>query len=236
MNAVAGQSAAPTQKGSSARVLEAIKHGVETGRYLPGQRLVEADLTREHGVSRGPVREAFKRLSGEGVITLTRNRGAVVRAQTREEVRDTLVVLESLTGLAAKLAARRIDAPGCRAQMQAAYERLVPYEHTGETLDFLSERRRFYHALIEIGGNRELARMMPHLQISLLRFQFQAFITPTQHAHQFQELCAVAEAVLAGDARRAERATRLHLRRRRVSLTALPDAAYVAAGGSDGDA
>lgn len=229
-------SATRAKQGASARVQETIKRRVESGRYVPGQRLVEADLTRELGVSRGPVREAFKRLSGEGVLTLNRNRGAVIRAQSREEVRETLVVLESLTGLAAKLAARHIDEPGCRAQVAAALRRLQQYEHSGETLDFLRERRRFYDLLIEIGGNRELARLMPHMQISLLRLQFQAFITTTQHANQYQELCAIAEAVLAGDPKRAERATRLHLRRRRVSLTALPDEAYACASGGSEDA
>ena len=67
--------------------MQAITAGIESGRFVPGQRLTEAELTRQLGVSRGPVREAFKRLAGEGVLDLTRHRGAVVRAQTREEVR-----------------------------------------------------------------------------------------------------------------------------------------------------
>ncbi len=220
----------PADKQSSpARVMTAITRGIENGRYVPGQRLIEADLTRELGVSRGPVREAFKRLAGEGVLTITRHRGAFIRAQTRAEVRDTLIVLESLTGLAAKLAARRIDEPGCREQVEQARERISQYENTGETAAFLAERRAFYDLLIAIGDNRELSRIMPQMQISLLRLQFQGYITRKQHENQYEELCAIADAVLAGDAKRAERATRLHLRRRRVSLIALPDEAYAAA-------
>ncbi|QJX02130.1 GntR family transcriptional regulator [Alcanivorax sp. IO_7] len=90
-------------------VIEAICKGIGSGRYVPGQRLVEADLTRELGVSRGPVREALKRLAAERIITLTRHKGAYIRSLGREEVRDLLQNIEVLLGLAARLAAQRID-------------------------------------------------------------------------------------------------------------------------------
>ena len=49
------------------RVVDAIIRSIRTGVYVPGQRLIEADLTRDYHVSRGPVREALKRLAAEGV-------------------------------------------------------------------------------------------------------------------------------------------------------------------------
>ena len=91
------------------RVVDAITRNLRAGVFVPGQRLIEADLTKELRVSRGPVREALKRLAAEGVLTVTRNRGAYVRALSRVEVRDSLVVLEALVGVMADLAARRIS-------------------------------------------------------------------------------------------------------------------------------
>src|SRR6267143_6057203 len=93
-------------------VVNAIIRGVHAGRLVPGQRLVEADLTRNLGVSRGPVREALKRLAAEGVVTLNRHRGAYLRVLTRAEVYETLVVLEVLTGLMARLAAETVNRGG----------------------------------------------------------------------------------------------------------------------------
>ena len=87
---------------------------------MPGQRLIEADLTRDYQVSRGPVREALKRLAAEGVLTLTRHRGAYVRALSRAEVRDSLMVLEVLVGLMAKLAAKHISESDNAAKMREA--------------------------------------------------------------------------------------------------------------------
>ena len=105
------------------RVVDAIIRGIRAGVYVPGQRLIEADLTRDYQVSRGPVREALKRLAAEGVLTLTRHRGAYVRALSREEVRDSLMVLEALVGLMANLAAKRIAETDNAARMREAFER-----------------------------------------------------------------------------------------------------------------
>jgi DNA-binding GntR family transcriptional regulator len=214
---------------SPRRVMNAIVAGIQKGRYAPGQRLVEADLTRELQVSRGPVREAFKRLAGEGVLVLSKNRGAYIRAQTREQVRDTMCVLEALTGLAAKLAARHIDEGNNRSLFEDCFETAMEQGAQGETLAFLDERRRFYDALYEIAGNRELQRIVPRMQISLIRLQFQAYVSGKQHQSQLKELRAIAEAVLEGDPKKAESAAKAHLRRRRLSMTTLPAEAYAAA-------
>jgi len=218
-----------SEPSSPRRVMDAILNGIQKGRYVPGQRLIEADLTRELKVSRGPVREAFKRLAGEGVLILSKNRGACIRAQTREEVKDTLVVLEVLAGLAAKLAARHIGEGLNRQKFQAVFNEAIRQGNNGETQAFLEARRHFYDMLYEIGGNRELKGIVPRMQINLMRLQFQAFVSPKQHESQLKELHAIAESVLAGDPGKAERTARSHLRRRRLSLTTLPDEAYAAA-------
>ena len=72
------------------QVVAALIRGLQDGRYVPGQRLIEADLTKELKVSRGPVREALKRLAAEGLVSLIPHRGAYIRALTRDEVHDML--------------------------------------------------------------------------------------------------------------------------------------------------
>jgi DNA-binding GntR family transcriptional regulator len=207
-------------------VVNAIIHGVRSGRLVPGQRLVEADLTHNLGVSRGPVREALKRLAAEGIVTLNRHRGAFVRALSRDEVRDTLMVLEVLTGLVARLAAQHIDQANNRSSFQLEYEELMAFRDQGDSIAFLDQRRDFYGALIRIGGNRELERLMPLMQIHLLRLQFQSYVTHRQRQKQFQEYEAISRAVLNGDQRLAERVTQLHIKRTRNALARLPDEAF----------
>ena len=57
-------------------VTDWILEGIHEGRYAPGQRLVEAEITQELGVSRGPLREAFRRLAADGTLEIQAHRGA----------------------------------------------------------------------------------------------------------------------------------------------------------------
>jgi DNA-binding GntR family transcriptional regulator len=225
----AGKSA----KTSPDRVVDAILGSIRSGSFVPGQRLIEADLTRDYRVSRGPVREALKRLAAEGVLTLTRHRGAYVRAMSRGEVRDSLIVLEALVGLMASLAARRIGADENAARMREAHERLLAFKDDGGTAAFLEERRRFYDTIIQIGANLELKRMLPLMQIHLLRMQFQAYITPRDREKQFKEYETITETILRGDTMRAQKVAGLHIRRTRLSLMRLPDEAFPTIRASD---
>ena len=208
------------------RVVDSIIRAIRAGVYVPGQRLIEADLTRDYQVSRGPVREALKRLAAEGVLTLTRHRGAYVRSMTREEVRDSLLVLEVLVGLMAKLAAKRIHQDDNAERMREAYRRLLAFQYDRGTAAFLDERRSFYDTILQIGGNHELQRMLPLMQIHLLRMQFQAYITPRDREKQFAEYKTITETILSGDGLRSEKVASLHLRRTRLSLMRLPDHAF----------
>ena len=96
------------RQSSSDRVAKAITNNIMTGRWFPGQRLIEGDLARDLNVSRGTVREALKRLAAERVIALTPHRGAYIRVLTRQEGIDLLQVLTMLYGLATTLAAAAI--------------------------------------------------------------------------------------------------------------------------------
>jgi DNA-binding GntR family transcriptional regulator len=207
-------------------VVNAIIRGVHAGRLVPGQRLVEADLTRNLGVSRGPVREALKRLAAEGVVTLNRHRGAFVRAMTRDEVRDTLMILEVLTGLVARLAAQHIDLKGNREAFAAEHEKLMTFRDQGDSIAFLDQRRSYYDTLLRIGGSGELKRLMPLMQIHLLRLQFQPYVTIRQREKQFQEYEAISRAVLSGNSRLSERVMHLHIRRTRLALDRLSQEAF----------
>ena len=209
------------------RVVDAIVQGIRLGRYVPGQKLIEADLSHELNLNRTPVREAFKRLAVGGIVTLTRHRGAYIRALTRAEADETLVVLEVLTGLMARLAAEAASRGGHGERIRQAYERLKIYKDRQRAdIDNIDRRRHFYDTLAELGGNPQLARILPTMQIHLLRLQVQPYTTAAGLSEQLRDYAEITEAVLAGNARRAERAMRKHIRRARARYLRLPDEAF----------
>jgi DNA-binding GntR family transcriptional regulator len=73
------------------QVVEALRNAIITGRYEPGERLVEAALSEELGTSRGPVREALRQLEHEGLVMSFPYRGAVVLGVSDEEVQEVLI-------------------------------------------------------------------------------------------------------------------------------------------------
>jgi DNA-binding GntR family transcriptional regulator len=195
-------------------VIEAITEGVKDGRYAPGQRLVEADLTQELGVSRGPLREALGRLAAEGIIEIEPYRGAIVRRLTRDDLEDLFQVREVLEGEAARLASQRIDDGDNRARLQASMKTARELRRRGDVGAYIDENSRFHELIVEMSQSRLLARLIPSLQVHSFRLLFrQLMMDPAAMEQSIDEHEAVTEAILAGDGRAAEKAMRRHVRR-----------------------
>jgi DNA-binding GntR family transcriptional regulator len=157
--------------GSPEKVEMAILNGIQRGQYVPGQHLVEIELTRNLGVSRGSLREGFRRLASRGVITITRHRGAYISKLSRAELDDLLSVLEVLCCLAASQAAERCGTPSMRKKMEQLLRRIEAYDVNAGIHDFLELRHDFYNTLIGVSGNSELERIVPLARADLYRLQ-----------------------------------------------------------------
>ncbi len=211
---------------SSDRVAKAVTNSIMLGRWFPGQRLIEGDLARDLQVSRGTVREAFKRLAAERVIALTPHRGAYVRVLTREEALELLQVLTVLYGLAATLAAARIDQGNNRKAFAAAYERLRDDGPKSDRTIHTIDRGSFNDVFLEIAGNRELIRMNPAAPTQILRMQVHPYLTTADLEELFADYPVLYDAIMAGDGKKAKRAIETHTRRRAAQMERLPAEAF----------
>ena len=219
-----------TQRSSSPdKVADYVLDGIKSGRFVPGQRLIEADLSETLYTSRGPIREAFKRLAAEGVLTLIPHRGAYVRTLTRREVTEVLVIQETLTGLAARLAAENIDIGDHRQQFNRSYQDLIADRSISDFHQLLDRRADFYATLVSISGNEELARFVPIPQTNLLRTQFVRHFSRDERRRELQEYDAIAKHILNNAGQQAETAMRRHVRSARISIERLPDDVFAAA-------
>lgn len=203
---------------SSDQIVRDLVRGLYEGRYVAGQRLAEPDLMRRYGVGRSTVREAIKRLAAEGVITVHAYRGAQIRQLSRTEARNILLILELMVGLACRLAASNIDIPGRRVHFDRTYQALLGFKNERDSYEMVRARNRFYRAITQIGGNKELDRILPSIQVHLVRTHLK------QSAEdRFTDYRAIAEAILAGDEIGAEAAGRDHIRRTSRALQQLTD-------------
>lgn len=208
------------------RIIDEIRRGTKEGRYAPGQRLIEADLTRSLNVSRGPLREAMARLAGDGLVKIEPNRGVTIRALTREEVRSISTIREALEGLAARLAAARIDAPGNRAEFKRVWAEMASERARSHASEYVEINERFHTTIVRISGNPPLAQLLDQLRTPFYRFQFRSRLQPEALGRGHADHAEIAAAILAGDAERAERAMRRHLRNSAKLIDSLPDDAF----------
>ncbi len=192
-------------------IFREIIQGLYKGTYVPGQRLVEVDLTQKWGVSRGTVREALNRLAAEGIVVLSRHRGAAIRVLDVAEMQDILAVLEMMIGMAARLAAQRVGLGANRERFTESFEMLLGFRSRPDSMDLVRARNRFYRTLAAIGGNKELELLLSKVQVHLLRVQLRA-LHESLVVERFDDYNRIGDAVLAGDARRAELAARRHVR------------------------
>ncbi|MEM1187135.1 MAG: GntR family transcriptional regulator [Pseudomonadota bacterium] len=216
------------RKGSSPdTVVDWIQQGIYTGRYVPGQKLAEADLIATLNISRGPVREALKRLHGKGIVRQIPYSGTLIRAFSRKEAGDLLTVIEPLTSLMARLAAEAVADGGSPTGLTEVQDAIDRFEQGSvNDVTFVGERQQLYQVLMTIGGNVELPVIMPTALLHLLRLQSFPYIGKDSRHQITTEYLRIIDAVLAGDPTRAAKLGTQHVRAAKKRLAALPDEAF----------
>jgi len=194
--------------------INAIREAIRDGRYAEGQRLVVADVTRQLGVSNGPVREAIRRLTGEGLVEIVPHKGAAVRAFTRRDVREIFEVREVIEGLAARLAAERIGPEG-RARLQALQAQAGPASTAGGYVD---HNHAFHELIYDLAGNARVQEEARQLTLPLYRRRTHHVMDPAYARTSAAEHVLIVEAILDGDGAAAERAMRNHIRNSGVAM------------------
>ncbi|MGB3290718.1 MAG: GntR family transcriptional regulator [Burkholderiaceae bacterium] len=194
------------------RVAAILKEQILEGSLVPGQRLISRDLIEELGISRGPLREAFRRLAADRLIELIPNRGAVVRRLSRTEIIHLFQIREALEGQAARLAAERIDMEGHRAYFNAIVKRGRPQKNQSAMQPFIEYNREFHQAIVKMSGNPELAELIDRYQLAVFMTLLRQAVAPEQIiSNSIDQHEEIAAAILAGDPDQAYEAMRRHL-------------------------
>ena len=195
------------------RIVLAIRSRLETGEYAAAHHLVEAELTSEFGVSRGPVREAFRRLVAEGLLAQEHNRGTRVRRLDADDIRSLYEVREMLEGLAARLAAGRIRQGDYRGRLRALASDLRAAMRALDIDTYYRLNERLHALLVEMSANTYVQAMVEQLRIPAMRMQFRQPDPVERTRRSHEDHLVLIRAVLSGDPDAAEQAMRQHIRR-----------------------
>jgi DNA-binding GntR family transcriptional regulator len=190
---------------------ERIRGLVLSGELAPGTRLGQVELAERLGISRTPVREALRRLGGEGLVDGHSHRGFRVTDLGLDAVLRRLEVRAILEpGIAALAAERRTGR-----DLDLMSEAIADEEEASDGIEAHDASRRFHIVLARASGNEELVRVIESLWLVEVgrRLLFRRSAEPGWQRQDVTEHREVLAAVHEGCAADAERLMAGHVRR-----------------------
>lgn len=204
----------------SERVFESLQEAIVLGELLPGQKIRESDLAKRYNTSRGPLRDALRRLESRRLVTNTPNAGARVVELSPQQLIELYQVREALEGMTCRLAANKM----LDSEIQDLSDLLDKHEQEIQRKDgaeyFKQEGDLDFHFRIAHGSKNELLRIAlceDHYQLMrLYRYKFANRKGRPNKA--LSEHRMILEAIKERDGELAEILMRRHIRNARKSF------------------
>lgn len=195
---------------SGADLADWLRERIRRGRLVPGQRLVEADISNETGASRSKVREAFQRLETEGLVNIEAFRGASVRKVSIEEIRQIYRARVALEGICAADFAEfaTADQKAHLVEIQSGLDACVS-ERAAERFGRLNHD--WHKQIIDGSGNNVVRDLLARLTVPINRLLFESFYDEERLRIANADHKAITQFILDGDGAGAEAAMRKHV-------------------------
>lgn len=205
-------------------VYQRVREAIIYGEYEPGTAIGEVELSRRFETSRTPVREALRRLTGEGLVA-TRGRGIAVKRYTKAEIRETYDLRALLEGYGATLLAGKAtksqivelrklnrDYDVCA---QEAIRSLGTPEHPRHIRLLMDQNTLFHNAILGYGGNAQLHSLASRVMVIPLMFQSFSWCDAHELQTSYRAHDLLVTAIEEGDPERAKSAMTEHVYRGR---------------------
>lgn len=212
-------------------MIDELRARIIAGRFAADENISELAIAEEFGVSRTPVREAFKQLQTEGLVRIRPRVGTFVTTPSRREIVELFEMKELLEGAAARLLAGRGRVPELDALAANVAEADAVAEQ-GDRERYQALVAEFHELLIRGADNTKLSSLYGLLmnQLAYSRLVSTSLRQPGRVLQSEAEHHRVLDLILAKDGDSAERVMREHVRASRQALLAgLEQAAAVVA-------
>ena len=192
------------------RVFNRIREDILSGKYKDNDELKEVTIGEELGVSRTPVREAFRQLELEGLIQIIPNKGAYVTGITKKDVKDIYMIRSLLEGLCAAWATENISEELLEELEENVY--LADFHVNKGHFDQLAQLdNKFHEILYEASGSKQLQHRLRDFHQYVARIRRKTLATKERSITSNNEHRMIMEAIKAKDAKKAQELANIHM-------------------------
>jgi len=191
-------------------VADVLRDRIVKGHYPPGARLVERKISVELNLSRTPVREALKLLQADGLISISRNKGAQVLHYDRDEALSLFEIIAALESLAATRLAGRITGDVLD-RLEGLHREMLRHLELGDHNSYFDVNSVIHDLIVLNSGNPILIETHKRLIARARRGRYLAIMKPARLKQAVAEHESLMAALRAGDPEEAGRIWRLHL-------------------------
>ena len=202
------------------QIADSLREMIMTGELKEGDRINENELCVSMGISKTPLREALRFLSGEGLISLVPNRGSFVTKPTIEEIKEMFEVMSVLEGVCARAATVKMS-PAEFAAIQQLHEKLEREFERRDQKKYIHINNHYHAYIQELAGNRTLNQIVNGLRKKILMYRFQSLNLSGRFDDSIKEHRELLNAFRDRNARKAEKIMKLHLIRQSAALEKL---------------
>lgn len=185
-------------RGLGGRIADQIRRAIIEGELVAGQKINEEAMSEAFSTSRTPVREALRMLEAEGLVVVMPRRGAWVSQLVPEEAADVHLCRAYLLGLAAKLAAKRIEAPDL-AKIDELMAELRRVTEADRWLDYVSVMARINDMIVQISGSAHIMEALRPLNAKAQRYRHISASLSRRREDSLRNYEKIVEAIRAGD-------------------------------------
>lgn len=187
-----------------------LEEAIISGEYKRGDALTEMSLSKKLSASRTPIRSALHRLSEDGLVKITPNRGAIVVGMNDEDLADIYRIRVRLEGLASAMAAERISREDLK-RLEETVELSEFYLLKNDT-EKLKELDTHFHAIIyEASGSRTLSKLLSDLHRNIRSYRKLSLTVPGRLERSISEHKKILRAISSGDVSLADKTTSEHI-------------------------
>lgn len=197
-----------------------IREMIRKGALTRGQRIIEAELCEQIGVSRTPLREALRVLESEGLVELFPHRGVHIRQPSMREIEEMFEVMSVLEGTCARLAVKNMTQAGWR-RIERLHQRLENHYAEGDRDKYVAVNNVLHSFVQELAGNRVLDDILRRLREKVALYRHQQLYEPRRFDESMREHRDILEALRRRDPDAAEDCMKRHLDRQCKALVHL---------------